>query len=551
MLGLEVQTIEKVRSVTSQTLGRLNVAAKIAIVVLVCVLAGGLIFWLSNELVYYYLAHTYVEELADAYDLNPGITRALLWASFAAIVVLAGYTFSFSKHKRRIGYVGLLALVIGHSLLLGRIDANFRKNGVAEKCYVMTRTSIKTLNRIGVDPDTGRECRPLTPQIVEKIEQYRSGHRPKIITSTNPTFFDPTTGEPVVWYFKNDRGQIELFDLMGFHPQTGEELTPVTRDVVQVWNQQAAKVVRRAPLRIDDPEKFGFFEPTTGATKVWYWRSESGQYEFYDGPGFHPRTGDEFKIATREVIADWRQQQDAATAKKKAEGELREKEARERAERDAQQAQQAAERDRQAKEAAAAADRQRLQSGADCDRLAANPTDARRSGDGVPFDVLKLQADQAYDACTKAAATFPNELRYQYQLGRATQFKDRKQAFDIFFRLVGANYPAAFDNLGGMYLWDRKDTTTAISLFKRGSALGDADSMVSLVDLIDKGLVQTPNSEQTKLALLQRAAELGHAGAQRGYELQLQKLNQERINQANQQQMMQLFGAFVQGVARH
>ncbi|MCC8959222.1 hypothetical protein H8B02_39230 [Bradyrhizobium sp. Pear77] len=169
----------------------------------------------------------------------------------------------------------------------------------------MTRTTIMTLNRVGIDPETGRECRPLTPQIVEKIEQYRSGHRPKIITSTNPTFFDPTTGEPVVWYFKNGRSQIELFDLMGFHPQTGGELTPVSPDVVQAWNQQTAKVVRRAPLRIDDPEKFGFFEPTAGAPKVWYWRSESGQYKFYDGLGFHPRTGDEFKIVTREVIADY------------------------------------------------------------------------------------------------------------------------------------------------------------------------------------------------------------------------------------------------------
>ena len=145
---------------------------------------------------------------------------------------------------------------------------------------------------------------------------------------------------------------------------------------------------------------------------------------------------------------------------------------------------------------------------------------------------------------------FPAEFRYQYQLGRAAQFKDKRQAFDIFSRLAQANYAAAFDNLGGMYLYDRKDSATAISLFKRGSALGDADSMVSLVDLIDKGLVVTANSEQTKLALLNRAAELGHAGAQRGYELELQKANQERVNQANQQQMMRLFGAFVQGVAR-
>ncbi|WP_197520892.1 hypothetical protein [Bradyrhizobium icense] len=457
---------------------------QIAIVIVACILVGGLFFWLCNELVYYYLARSYAEELADAYDLNRGITRAILWASFAAIAVCAGFLFSFSKQKRRIGYAGLLSLIIGHSLLLGRIETNFSKSG-AEKCYVMTRTSIKTLNRVGIDPETGRECRPLTPQIVEKIAEYRSGHRPKQITSTDPTFFDPTTGEPVVWYSKNTRDEIELFNLMGFHPQTGEELIPITRPIVDTWKQQAAKIIRRVPVRVDDPEKFGFFDPTTGSAKVWYWRSANGEYEFYDGPGFHPRSGDQFQIVTRDVIAEWRQQQEDVAAKKRAEQEQREKEARERAEREAQQAREVAERERLAREAAAEALRQQQQSANECDRLAANPTDARKIGEGVSFDLLKRQADQAFDACVRATQTFPSELRYQYQLGRAAQFKDKKQAFDIFTRLVQANYAAAFDNLGGMYLYDRKDAASAIQLFKRGSALDDADSMVSLVDLIE------------------------------------------------------------------
>ncbi len=545
-----MKAIDKLRNSFAQPFGRLNVAARLAVIGLACIIVGGLILWICNELFYFYVARSYVEELADAYDLNKGVTRAILWASFAAVVVLAGYSFSFSRQKRRLGYAGLLALIVGHSLLLGRMDTNFRKNGESERCYVMTRTAIKTLNRRGIDPETGKECHPLTPQIVEKIEEYRNGHRPKQIASSNPMFFDATTGEPIVWYAKNDRAQIELFDLMGFHPETGEELIPITRDVVELWKQQNAKVVKRAPVRVGDPEKFGFFEPTTGSAKVWYWRDGSGQYEFYDGPGFHPQSGDELKKVNKEVIADFRRQRDATAAQKRAEQEEAERRARERAEQEALAAREAAERDRVAREADLEAERQRTQSGVECDRLAANPTDARRSGPGVTFDTLKYQADQAYDACTKAVAAFPGEPRYQYQLARSAQFKDKKQAFDMFVRLVQANYPAAFDNLGGIYLWDRKDPTSAIALFKRGSALGDADSMVSLVDLIDKGLVPTSDPEQTKLALLQRAGELGHAGAQRGYELEMQKLNQQRINQANQQQMMQLFGAFVQGVAR-
>jgi len=142
--GAAVQFAEKLRRGVGQSLARLGLLGRVAVILLACLVAGGLIFWLCNELVYFFIARSYTQELADAYDLNRGVTRGILWASFAAIVVLAGFTFSFSKQKRRVGYVGLLSLVIGHSLLLGRIDANFRKNGTAEKCYVMTRTTIST-----------------------------------------------------------------------------------------------------------------------------------------------------------------------------------------------------------------------------------------------------------------------------------------------------------------------------------------------------------------------------------------------------------------------
>lgn len=548
--------VDKVRDTIAQPLGRLGVAARVAVILLVCLVVGGVVFWLFNELVYYYVARSYAEELADAYDLNRGFARALLWASFAVVVVLAGFTFSFSRRKRWLGAAGLLVLVIGHSLLLGRIDANFRKNGIAEKCYVVTRTSIKTLNRVGVDPETGLECRPLTPQIVEKLDEYRSGHRPTLITSSDPQFFDAVTGEPVVWFFRNSKGDIELFDLMGFHPRTGEELTPITKQVAEAWKTQNDKAIKRAAVRINDPDKFGFFDPVTGAAKIWYWHGNADEYEFYDGPGFYSQTGEPFKIITRDVIADWRRLLEAAAAKKKAMIEDQQRQA----QIDAQKAQEAAAliQQQQAaaaaliqqqKDAAAAALQKQQESANDCDRLAANPTDVRKAGDGVPFDMLKGQADQAFAACTSAVQMFPTELRYQYQLGRAAQFKDKKQAFEIFSRLVQANYPAAFDNLGGMYLYDRKDSAAAIRLFKRGSELDDADSMVSLVDLIDRGLVPTADPEQTKMALLNRAAQLGHPGAQRGYELAVQKANQDRTNQATQQQMMQIFGAFVQGMA--
>src|SRR6476660_6086963 len=59
---------------------------------------------------------------------------------------------------------------------------------------------------------------------------------------------------------------------------------------------------QQEPQRIIDPVEF--FDKKTGKANVWYWRGESG-YEFYDAPGFHPRTGEALTGITRDVITDW------------------------------------------------------------------------------------------------------------------------------------------------------------------------------------------------------------------------------------------------------
>lgn len=507
-----------------------------------CLVAGAILFWLFNQVFYYYLTKSYVDEVADAYDLNRGFAGALLWATFPLVVVLAGLSFSFSKQRRMIGYGGLLSLLIAHGILVGLVSGNFDKQGVAARCYVLTRNSVKVLNRPGIDPETGRECRLLTPVMQEKIALYQRGARPTRLLSGTPTFFSAISGEPVVWYSRNNSGGIELFDLMGYHPQTGEELTPVTRAIVDEWKVQVSRIVQRAPVRID-PNTYAFFDPQTGRPKVWYWRNESDEYEFYDGPGFQPRTGEPLGVISRDAIAAWKKSVADAAAKKKAEQERQEQEAKSRAE--------AEQRER---DAATEAAKQRMQAANNCDRMAANPTDVRRTSEGTPFDQLKAQADIAYEACTRAVQQFPDELRYQYQLGRTAQFKDRKQAFEIFTKLVAARYPAAFDNLGGIYLYDRKDVASAIRYFTIGASLDDADSMTSLADLVDHGMYGQQNPYQIKWALLNKAAVLGHAGAQRAVAEEKQKAENQYVQQQQQREAAQnaaaVFGAIIGGMGR-
>lgn len=418
-----------------------------------------------------------------------------------------------------------------------------------KRCYVITRDArepVRYGNQSGFDPITGRQCRELTPEIVERLREYEKGNRPKRIDAPEPTFFDPRTGEPVVWYLKNRIGDVEIFDLMGFHPETGDELLPITKEIVDLWKSQRDRrttpVARAAPQRVDS-EKYPFFDPVTGDPRVWYWRSEAGAYEFYDSRGFQPRTGDALQPISKDVIAKWKQEIEAAEQRKKEEQLRREREQGERAERQERERIAALEAQERVKQAASR-----------CDQLAGNPNDPRRAGPGVPYDVLKMQARDALEACTAAIAANPNELRFKYQLGRALEFVDRKRAFEIQSGLVKLRYPAAYDNLGWMLFYDRKDISQAISHFRMGVELGDPDSMVSLADMIDRGAFNPPNSIYVKLSLFKRAAELGDQAAVRAYNAEMEKQQEVQTRQINEQEMqrrmLDAFGAIIRSVPR-
>jgi hypothetical protein len=152
----------------------------------------------------------------------------------------------------------------------------------------------------------------------------------------------------------------------------------------------------------------------------------------------------------------------------------------------------------------------------DCDRLAANPSDRRKSSSvpGVPYDSLMGQAKQAIAACMVAAQKSPTELRYQYQLARAMETEAPEKAFQIHRKLAGMGYPVAYDNLGWLEIKLYKNYGEAIKYFTAGSQLRDPDSIVSLIEMVDRGYLPTARPQELKCQLLRTAADLGHQGAQ-------------------------------------
>ena len=144
-------------------------------------------------------------------------------------------------------------------------------------------------------------------------------------------------------------------------------------------------------------------------------------------------------------------------------------------------------------------------------------------------------------------------LRFQYQLARALQHIDKERAFALLEQLTKKRYPAAFDNLGWLFL-ARQNIPQAVSHFRTGAQLGDPDSMMSLVEMYDRGHAAPRSQEETKIVLLERAARLGHPGAARGLEVEQEKYEQVEQQRAFQQEqarrMIQIFGGIIQGMPR-
>jgi hypothetical protein len=435
----------------------------------------------------------------------------------------------------------------------------------------------------------------VTPEIAERVKAYENGKRPTRITETTRAFFDERTGNPVAWYFKSSNGDIEIFDLMGFHPDSGVELLPVTRDIVTNWKSQIA---RRAPRLIDDPEKFGFFDPITGNARVWYMREANGSYDFYDNLGFDPHSGNELTAINKDAIGEWRKlkvssKQSLPRAPSRVQinadtkffnpvdgspflwfwkrdvadydffdapgydpqnGEALkpftkdEAKALEREIRQATPGSPAEPPISNAESRKVPDSTGRSAAGHRCDDLATNPNDQRRVGDGVAYDLLKSRAKEAIGSCQVAVKENPAELRFKYQLARAIELTpDRPKAFKLLQELADKGYPSAFDNLGWFYFYDRHDPAKAASLFRQGVQAGDPDAMLSLAEMIERNVTTPINGSETKLELYRRAAQLGDSHAAIAYQDEVGKqeqASQEQLRQIAQQKlMMQFIGA--------
>ena len=119
------------------------------------------------------------------------------------------------------------------------------------------------------------------------------------------------------------------------------------------------------------------------------------------------------------------------------------------------------------------------------------------------------------------------------------------------FGLVKKRYPAAFDNTGWLF-YTRHNIPEAVNHFRMGAQLGDPDLMVSLVEMYDRGHARPRSQDEVKVALLERAARLGHAGAARNSRLNKKGIcrwsSKGLLSRSRQKRVIEMFGGFIQGM---
>lgn len=57
------------------------------------------IYWIFEKIFIYFVARSYVQEIADVFDLNKHLASAIVYLTFVAIAIFGAMTFRFSRQK--------------------------------------------------------------------------------------------------------------------------------------------------------------------------------------------------------------------------------------------------------------------------------------------------------------------------------------------------------------------------------------------------------------------------------------------------------------------
>lgn len=114
-------------------------------------------------------------------------------------------------------------------------------------------------------------------------------------------------GHPIRWYSERPDGRVVYYYTSGVDPVSGRALQAVTPDI---W--PALERARHGGIHKVDPGTVNWFGMKD--SRLWFWRSPNGDFEFFDGPGHHPSQPGNLQPVTDAVSKEyweWKQRRDA------------------------------------------------------------------------------------------------------------------------------------------------------------------------------------------------------------------------------------------------
>jgi hypothetical protein len=114
---------------------------------------------------------------------------------------------------------------------------------------------------------------------------------------TKDLYFRFSDGAPLQWAAITDQGVI-YYTKPGFGPD-GKVLVRVTAENIKRFKNVGSE------MSAVDPERVEWFSPNTGEASIYYYKSPSGDFEFYNRWAHHPGNGQELKPVTVEVRAEY------------------------------------------------------------------------------------------------------------------------------------------------------------------------------------------------------------------------------------------------------
>lgn len=185
-------------------------------------------------------------EFVGATGLSPWLAKAVaLLLVIPLVFAIPRMTSIWSENRQKGTAIGL-AVIAAFSLLMFGLTQQRHfdlKTGQARQWYAETPEGRRYFDQPGFDPKYGLELRAVTPNIVQADYRQQQGLTPQrlqLVSLVETDLFDRVTGESRVWYHRAEDGRLELFNRDGRHPQDGQPLAPLTREVADDYERQQA-----------------------------------------------------------------------------------------------------------------------------------------------------------------------------------------------------------------------------------------------------------------------------------------------------------------------